>query len=280
MKYANLHLHSVYSDSQFTPYQLVLIGKSLGYRALALTDHWSDAGFDEFFGYAKAEGIDAISGVEFDNSDLGASIHITALDFDRNDPKMRAMIKDQCDARTECTRKCFERGVALGFIQGATWDDVMDFSEEGAWVCIDHVIGALRRKKALDACGGSVALRNNVFKGPEIRAFSPKKPSMAEIIKTIRGAGGIATFAHPHDQIQYLPALLDMGLNGIEVCHPDLNDESARLAEEAAATYKLYRSGGTDHTGAMSGCGGAYAIPVYNGVTEEEYFTIKERRLG
>ena len=56
MKYGNLHLHSVYSDSQFTPYQLVLIGKSLGYRALALTDHWSDAGFDEFFGYAKAEG--------------------------------------------------------------------------------------------------------------------------------------------------------------------------------------------------------------------------------
>ena len=94
MKYGNLHLHSVYSDSQFTPYQLVLIGKSLGYRALALTDHWSDGGFDEFSESAKAEGIDVISGVEFDSSDLGASIHITALDFDRDNPKMRAMIKD------------------------------------------------------------------------------------------------------------------------------------------------------------------------------------------
>lgn len=280
MKYGNLHLHSVYSDSQFTPYQLVLIGKSLGYRALALTDHWSDGGFDEFSRSAKAEGIDVISGVEFDRSDLGTSIHITALDFDRDNPKMRAMIKEQCDARTECTRKCFERGVALGFVQGATWDDVMDFSAEGAWVCIDHVIGALRRKKALDACGGSDVLRQNVFKGPDIRAFLPKKPSMAEIIKTIRGADGIAIFAHPHNQIQYLPALLEMGLNGIEVSHPDLNDETARLAEDAAVTYKLYRSGGTDHTGAMSGCGGSHAIPVYNGVTEEEYFTIKERRLG
>ena len=267
MKYGNLHLHSVYSDSQLTPHQLVLIGKSLGYRALALTDHWSDAGVDEFFDFAKEEGIDAISGVEFDNSDLGASIHITALDFDRDDPRMRAMIKDQCEARTECTRKCFERGVDLGFIQGATWDDVMEFSEEGAWICIDHVIRTLRHKKVLDACGGSAALRQNVFKGPEIRAFSPKKPSTA-------------TFAHPHGQIQYLPALLELGLNGIEVCHPELDDAASRLAEEAAAAYKLYRSGGTDHTGAMSGCGGSYAIPVYNGVTEEEYFTIKERRLG
>lgn len=42
MKFANLHLHSTYSDSQLTPMQLVLIGKSLGYHALALTDHETD----------------------------------------------------------------------------------------------------------------------------------------------------------------------------------------------------------------------------------------------
>ena len=39
MKYANLHLHSNFSDGGFTPKQLIRIGKSLGYRALALTDH-------------------------------------------------------------------------------------------------------------------------------------------------------------------------------------------------------------------------------------------------
>lgn len=44
MKYANLHLHSTYSDASLTPEQLVFIGKSLGYYALALTDHETDAG--------------------------------------------------------------------------------------------------------------------------------------------------------------------------------------------------------------------------------------------
>jgi predicted metal-dependent phosphoesterase TrpH len=47
MKYANCHLHSTYSDAQLTPAQLVLIGKSLGYKAQALTDHETDGGVKE-----------------------------------------------------------------------------------------------------------------------------------------------------------------------------------------------------------------------------------------
>ena len=47
MKYANLHLHSTYSDAAFTPEQLVLIGKALGYKALCLTDHETDGGAND-----------------------------------------------------------------------------------------------------------------------------------------------------------------------------------------------------------------------------------------
>ena len=55
MKYANLHLHSTYSDGVLTPEQLVHIGKSLGYRALALTDHETDGGVSRFMEVARAE---------------------------------------------------------------------------------------------------------------------------------------------------------------------------------------------------------------------------------
>ena len=37
-KYANLHLHSIYSDGIATPEELCQIVKEMGYRALALTD--------------------------------------------------------------------------------------------------------------------------------------------------------------------------------------------------------------------------------------------------
>ena len=61
MKYANCHLHSTFSDAQFTPEQLVLIGKSLGYGALAVTDHETDGGCQRLMRAAKAEGIEAIA---------------------------------------------------------------------------------------------------------------------------------------------------------------------------------------------------------------------------
>lgn len=65
MNFANLHLHSTHSDAMFTPEQLVLLGKSLGYGALALTDHEVDSGVKEFRSIAKAEGLQTLTGVEF-----------------------------------------------------------------------------------------------------------------------------------------------------------------------------------------------------------------------
>ena len=39
MKYANLHMHSVYSDGIYTPEELCALAKGKGYKAVALSDH-------------------------------------------------------------------------------------------------------------------------------------------------------------------------------------------------------------------------------------------------
>ena len=276
MKYANLHLHSTYSDAQFTPEQLVLIGKSLGYRALALTDHETDGGVRELMRHADREGgIDVLSGIEFYGEYDKVNLHLVALDYDMDAPALRAFVRERVELYTEYTRKCVAFGQQIGTIEGITWDDVLSVCGEGAWVCIDSVLNAYRAKRIPIPAN----LRADVFKSPETLTLKPKNPTAEQVIRVIRDAGGIATLAHPNNQTHYVPALIDMGLNGIEVCHPSMTEETLRLADEAAATYRLYRCGGTDHTGPMSGCGGRHAIPVFNGVTEEEYFTIKERRL-
>ena len=277
MKYANLHLHSTYSDAQFTPEQLFLIGKSLGYKAIALTDHETDGGVRPLMKYAKEQGgVDVISGVEFSGKYDGVSFHITALDYDMDDPAFRAFVKERCDQRAEATKFCVERGIKLGVIQGITWNDVLDNTPEGTWICIDSVINTLRAKHL----PVPENLRADCFKGAEVRAVAPPYATAEEVIKTIRKAGGVAALAHPYKQVQYVPALVEMGLNGIEVSHPHSFENTCALAMEAAKTYNLYHSGGTDHTGPMSGCGNANAIPVFNGITEEEYIILKERRLG
>ena len=106
MKYANLHFHSTYSDAQFTPEQLLLIGKSLGYRALALTDHDTDGGVKPMMAFGEKEGIDVISGVEFTGVWNDEMLHLTALDhhavlrFAAGDPQCRQHLANAFNAVT------------------------------------------------------------------------------------------------------------------------------------------------------------------------------------
>ena len=59
MKYCDLHNHSVHSDGSFTPDELVKYAVEKGISALALTDHNTADGYDEFAKSAKENGIDA-----------------------------------------------------------------------------------------------------------------------------------------------------------------------------------------------------------------------------
>ena len=277
MKYANLHLHSTYSDAEFTPEQLVFLGKSLGYKAIALTDHETDAGCHELKRSADREGgIEVLPGIEFYGKINNKVPHIVCLDHDMENPVLREFVKNRVEVYTEYTRKCVEYGINIGVIDGVTWDDVVKYSGEGAWICIDSLFNAYR----ILHIPIPVNLRQDVFKAPETRLHRPQRATAEEVIRIIRKAGGIAVLAHPTNFTQYVPQLVEYGLNGIEVDHPEISTETAALAEEAAKTFKLYRSGGTDHTGPMSSCGGTGAVPAFNGITEEQYAIIKERRLG
>ena len=279
MKYANLHLHSHYSDASFTPYQLAILGKSLGYGALALTDHETDAGVKEFIVACDKLGLESLYGVEFYGAHDGHVPHLVALDFDYDAPVFRNFVKERCDAECECTRKRVERGIRLGFIQDLTWNDVLDYARPGSWICIDHVIGAMKHKGVMEPTDNGMELRLNVFKGEEAKSFEEPYPTAERVIKIIRKADGIAVLAHPVSKVQYVRELVDYGLNGIEVCHPIVDEQTAALAMEAAKTYRLYCSGGTDHSGPMGGFS-EHAFPCWHGATEEEFRIIKERKLG
>lgn len=284
MKYANLHMHSKFSDGGFTPEQLVLIGKSLGYRAMALTDHETDGGVKRFFTAATAEGLDVMSGVEFYGRDCGFTFHILALDYDMDDPGFRRFVQERRDAYSEWTRKIVERGVSLDILTDFSWNDVLDVSEEGTWICVEQLFEAMMKKGLLSHFPKeeeTKRVRALLINAPEAQALRTPNPSAEEVIRVIRKAGGVAVLAHPTPEwTKCVDILVGYGLNGIEVSHPDFIGNWAYLASEAAKTYRLYRSGGTDHTGALSCCGGNLAIPALQGITDEEFYTMKERRLS
>ena len=280
MKFANLHLHSTYSDAGFTPEQLVKIGKSLGYGALALTDHETDGGCKEFMRACARMDVKSVSGCEFYGLVDGSCVHLTALDFDQDDPGIRAFIKERCDIQAEFARKGFESGLERGIIEGVTWDDVLYFSGENAWICIDTVFNTLYLKKAMPEQGESY-VRANLYKTDEMKAIKPVRPDAEEVIKVVRKAGGVIALAHPDAKFEkYIGKLMDWGLNGIETEHPDISLRIQIRAQQVAKQYKLYECGGTDHSGPMGCNDGEDAVPVFTGITEEQFDTIVERRLG
>ena len=282
VKYANLHLHSTYSDAGFTPHQLVLIGKSLGYKALALTDHETDGGNRVFAMECQREGIDCITGVEFYGKIEGVlgTAHLTALDFDPDEPTLRAFIDKRCRLQEEKTRKTVEFGIKIGVLDGITWQDVLDRTPEGSWLCIDSVLNAIREMR-VELPEGLDAIRPKVFKAPEVKEFNFPAPPAEEVIKAVRKAGGVVALAHPAERhLPYIEKLVDMGMNGIETGHPNIAPEVLPFAIEAAEKFNLYHCGGTDHDGPMSCCGGERAWATFDGISQEHYYQLKNRTRG
>ncbi len=276
MKYANLHLHSCYSDGGFTPHQLVVLGKSLGYSALAITDHETDGSFSEFSIAAENEGIKAVRGVEFYGMFEGRNLHLTALDFDPTARLLRELIDERVEIRYQTTKSRFELALSRGYITEITWEDVVKYNAPGTWYCIGSIVRAYRTLRI----PVPEELNYKVFKNPEAQVFAAERPSAERVIKAVRDAGGVIALAHPYKITHLIPELVKFGLNGVETDHPDNKEDTSELAIEMAAKYNLYHCGGTDHTGAMSGLGGKHAYPALQGLTEEEYLTLIKRRRG
>lgn len=84
MAYVPLHVHSVSSsfEGMMTFRELVERASFLGFRAMALTDHWSTYGHFEFFELARRADIKPILGAEIQHASLMGSqgfYHLTVL---------------------------------------------------------------------------------------------------------------------------------------------------------------------------------------------------------
>ncbi len=63
-RFADLHLHTRYSDGSFTPRELVQHAARLGFTAIAITDHDTINGIPEALAAGKELGVEVIPGVE------------------------------------------------------------------------------------------------------------------------------------------------------------------------------------------------------------------------
>ena len=170
-------------------------------------------------------------------------------------------------------------------------EDVYAENPGVAWFCNEQVFRTML-KKGLAKPEDYEDWANNVWYHHEHMAPIPPAYPFKDaqgIINLVHEAGGIILIAHPHKQLHFIDALVKMGLDGLEVYHPDLLPEEQGEALKIAYEKNLLIAGGTDHSGVLGGeyisfenpedCP-YYLEPRVFGTMKEHFDELKNRKIG
>jgi predicted metal-dependent phosphoesterase TrpH len=246
----DLHTHSTYSDGSFSPGQLVKLAKERGLRAIALTDHDTVAGVEEAVTAGRELGVEVVPGVEISAQFGPGTMHILGYYLRPTHPELIGALKRLQQARAARNPKIIGRLQTLGL--EITTAEVRDLSSEQ--VGRPHIAKALVQRGYVSSIAEAFSryLKKGAPAYVEKFRFSPQ-----EAIGLIRGAGGLASLAHPFtlgidepDELSPLVGELQaMGLEGIEVFYPGHTDDMTALYDDIAKRLGLLRTGGTDFHG-------------------------------
>jgi 3',5'-nucleoside bisphosphate phosphatase len=268
----DLHLHTTASDGTLDPTQLIARAARAGLTIVSVTDHDTVAALDEAGATARAAGMTLVSGIEITAVEGDQDVHVLGYFFDPADARLAEFVRAQRADRIRRVRAIAGRLRTLGY-EIDVRPLVAQGQQGGASVGRPHVADAL-------VAAGHAVDRSDAFDrligrgGPAYVSRSGARAT--EVIAVIRGAGGIASLAHPgltcRDDL--VPQLAAAGLTALEARHSDHDAAIEEHYRVLAAQHGLAISGGSD----FHGDGGHHA-PGLGLVTlpAEDFATLKER---
>ncbi len=245
----DLHTHTTASDGFLSPAGLVRAVQAAGVEVLGVTDHDTVDGLAEVEAVATAAGVRLVPGIELSAYWRQVELHILGYFLDPTDPTLAAFLQRTRGARLERLHAMISRLFRLGL--SVSPEEVLAEARDGT-VGRPHLARVLVRH-------GFVASTDEAFDrylATDRPAYVPRPDvSVADAIRVIHGAGGIASLAHPglHDRDDALPELLAAGLDAIEVYHPNHTPPKTARYRRLAAARRLLVTGGSDFHGAIGG---------------------------
>lgn len=241
----DMHCHTLRSDGNDTPEQLVDSAAEAGLKVLGITDHDVPPPLKIFKGgaefdiieYGRSKGIIVIPGYEFSCDKWVEDVHICGYGLRWSNPGLLAEVdaaaKSKSNAYKELCECLTQNGMPLD------WDaDVLRWVDQyGAVQKRDP--GEVQRKHVFEAMAarghvkswsdGKILVQSNPHLNVQRRKIEP-----VAAINLIHDCGGIAILAHPYlidEKIQrqnekpclrseYIMKLFYAGLDGIEIRYP------------------------------------------------------------
>lgn len=254
MERFDFHTHSDVSDGSLAPAEVVREAAAAGVVAFALTDHDTVDGIAAAQAEGRARGVEVIAGIELSVSEReGArALHVLGLFLDPEHAGLRARLAAAHEARARrgaaIVAKLRESGVA---IELAAVQRIAGAGSLGR----PHVARAL-----VDA--GVCRDADEAFEKWLRRGRPAYVPNSAfsarEAIELVHAAGGVAVLAHPPLSSGvdapgglegFVESLIPLGLDGVEVWHPNHRPGSIKRLRKVARNYGLVETGGSDFHG-------------------------------
>ncbi len=242
MKFADLHLHTQFSDGTFTPEELVLYAQKSGLACIALTDHDTVEGCARAASACAAVKMEFIPGAELTAEHEETEVHILGYFLDTNNQVLLERIARFQSVRQNRIREMVAALNQLGIpLKAEAVFALASCKSPGR----PHVARALVKEKLIGNL--DEAFEKYLKKGRP--AWVPKtKMSALEGVELIHQAGGLAVMAHPglNRSDDIIPALVRAGLDGIECFHTKHSTVMAERYLEIAEKYGLLVTGGSD----------------------------------
>ncbi len=231
---------------------IIVLAKKSGVTTLAITDHDCLAGTVRAKIIGERYGVTVIPAVELSCTDKkrGSKAHMLCY-FPDSPERLEGLCK-----RNSTIRKSAGKVMAVRAAQKfpITTELIVKCATGSTNIYKQHIMQALMESGFTTTIFGE--LFNSLFKksGKNCILVETTFPSPEETLTAIHEAGGIAVLAHPgfYDNFELLDELIELGLDGVEVWHPENSPEQQEYLKKVAKKHKLVMTGGSDFHGAYN----------------------------
>jgi predicted metal-dependent phosphoesterase TrpH len=238
----DLHVHTVHSDGLYTPAQVVELARRSGLAAVAITDHDTLDGIGPAQLAAAGQGVEVVTGVEITAEYRQREIHILGYFVRADDDALSQALDRLRTRRIERFSAMAERLRSFGL------------SLDEKRLTAQAAAGTVGRRHLAQMLvdtrqAGSVREVFQRFLGDRGRAVVPKQRlPVADALDLVRGAGGVASWAHPSYDCtaESLLELRRLGLSAVEAEYPSHRGSRTRELRKLAGNFGLAITGGSD----------------------------------
>jgi len=246
MKFADLHIHTNYSDSTLSPEEIVLKAVDQGLSCIAIADHDTVDGIIPVQKAAASCDLEVVPAIELSSELENQDIHILGYFIDYKSMAFKVKLAEIQDVRIKRIEEMIEKLKVFG-IDNITAEEVCELNKSNA-VGRPHLAMILEKKGWVK----SLQQAFNKYLAEGAPAYVKKyKQTPYEAIELIQKNGGVAVLAHPmvtkRDEI--IPSLVKAGLRGLEVYYPNCPESVKEYYEKVAKKHNLIATGGSDAHG-------------------------------